>query len=192
MTPLSRDFYQRPTVEVAKDLLGKVLVHRQPGVMTAGIIVETEAYLYPDDPAAHSYHGPSPRSQPMFGPAGQAYVYLIYGMYHCVNVVTGPEGEAVLIRALEPVLGIETMKQRRGQEQETDLTSGPGKLTQALGITLDQNEADLVSSQLQLVESEYSREINSEQITATPRVGITKATERPLRFTVAGSSYLSF
>src|SRR5476651_1318105 len=125
---LKRAFYRRPTIEVARDLLGKVLVHGP----TAGIIVETEAYLGGDDMAAHSARGITPRTRVIFGPPGHAYVYFIYGMHECLNIVAEPEGVAgcVLIRALEPMTGMDIMRERRGKERIPDLASGPGKLTQ--------------------------------------------------------------
>src|SRR5258706_2613650 len=132
MRILPRDFYMQDTVEVARSLLGKVLVHGEP----AGRIVEVEAYLGEGDAAAHSARGLTPRTRVIFGAPGHAYVYLIYGMYECLNIVAEPEGKAgcVLLRALEPVAGIDVMKQRRSNR---DLCGGPGKLTQALGVTRD-------------------------------------------------------
>src|SRR5580692_2499946 len=131
---LKRPFYERPTVDVARDLLGKIVVHGP----TAGMIVETEAYPGGDDRASHSWRGITPRTRVIFGPPGHAYVYFIYGMYECLNIVAEPDGQAgcVLIRALEPVAGIEIMRQRRPAARNLeDLASGPGKLTLALGIT---------------------------------------------------------
>src|SRR5215470_6625222 len=131
---LPRSFYVRPTIEVARDLLGKVLVHGP----TAGIIVETEAYLGGDDLASHSARGITPRTRVIFGPPGYAYVYLIYGMYDCLNLVAESEGTpgCVLIRAIEPVAGIELMQKRRPSARRIeDLTSGPSRLALALGIT---------------------------------------------------------
>ena len=140
---LPRSFYQRPTIEVARDLLGKVLVHGE----AAGIIVETEAYLGGDDLAAHSARGITDRTRVIFGRPGHAYVYFIYGMYECLNLVAEPEGQAgcVLIRALEPVAGIDLMRQRRPAARKCeDLASGPGKLTLAMGITRAQNGSPTV------------------------------------------------
>src|SRR5271167_476767 len=142
MMALARSFYHRPTIEVARDLLGKVLVHGP----TAGIIVETEAYLGGDDLAAHSARGITPRTRVIFGPPGHAYVYFIYGMYECLNLVAEPEGQpgCVLVRAIEPLAGIATMRRRRpAAKRLEDLASGPGKLTLALDITRKQNGADL-------------------------------------------------
>src|SRR5438445_891737 len=144
---LPRSFYARHTVDVARDLLGKVLVHGE----TAGRIVETEAYLGGDDLAAHSARGITNRTRVIFGPPGHAYVYFIYGMYECLNLVCEPEGQpgCVLIRALEPVAGIEIMRQHRPRARSPrDLASGPGKLTLALGITRADNGADVTRRDL--------------------------------------------
>src|SRR5688572_6449164 len=144
---LPRRFYSRSTTDVAKDLLGKVLKHGD----TAGIIVETEAYLGGDDLASHSARGVTDRTRVIFGPPGHAYVYLIYGMYECLNIVAEPEGVAgcVLIRALEPVSGVDEMQRRRPAARKLrDLASGPGKLTLAMGITRELNGADLTKRPL--------------------------------------------
>jgi DNA-3-methyladenine glycosylase len=186
-TVLDRGFYARPAVEVARDCLGKILVHGK----TAGRIVETEAYLGVDDRAAHAWRGMTDRTRVIFGPPGHAYVYFIYGMYECLNFVAEPEGQAgcVLIRALEPVSGIATMQRRRpAAKRVEDLASGPGKLTLALGITRKQNGADLTRSALQV------RELRDEpavEITATPRIGITHCADWPLRFLIAGNRFVS-
>src|SRR5579871_1186682 len=139
---LKRGFYERPTVTVARELLGKVLVHGS----TAGVIVETEAYLGGEDLASHSARGITNRTRVIFGPPGHAYVYFIYGMYECLNIVAEPEGKpgCVLIRALEPVAGIEIMRRRRPTARTLhDLASGPGRLTLAMAITRAQNGADM-------------------------------------------------
>src|SRR5947209_12945240 len=144
---LKRSFYERPTVEVARDLLGKVLVHGP----AAGIIVETEAYLGGDDLAAHSSRGITERTRVIFGPPGHAYVYFIYGMYECLNLVAEPSGKpgCVLIRALEPVAGLELMQRRRPAARTIeDLASGPGKLTLAMGINRAHNGADVTRGAL--------------------------------------------
>ena len=137
---LGREFYERPVLRVARDCLGKILVHQSEDGLVAGRIVEAEAYRGPDDRASHSYGGqPTKRTAAMFGPAGHAYVFLIYGLHHHFNVVTGREGEphAVLIRAVEPLHGVELMAHRRGMAAtRKELTNGPGKLCQALGINL--------------------------------------------------------
>jgi DNA-3-methyladenine glycosylase len=184
---LPRSFYQRPTIEVARDLLGKVLVHGE----TAGIIVETEAYLGGDDLAAHSARGITDRTRVIFGRPGHAYVYFIYGMYECLNLVAEPEGKAgcVLIRALEPVAGIDLMRQRRPAARKCeDLTSGPGKLTLAMGITRAQNGADVTRGALTVREP---IEPGGVEIAVTPRVGITKCADWPLRFLIRGNRFVS-
>ncbi|HEY3839429.1 MAG TPA: DNA-3-methyladenine glycosylase [Bryobacteraceae bacterium] len=184
---LPRRFYERPATEVARDLLGKVLIHGATG----GVIVETEAYLGLKDAASHAYCGVTERNKVMFGPPGFAYVYFIYGMYECVNVVCEPEGSAgaVLIRAVEPLLGIELMKIRRpGAKRLRDVASGPGKLTIALGITRALNGADVTRGPLMLRDR---RGADPFEIEAGPRIGISKCADWPLRFTVAGSEFVS-
>jgi DNA-3-methyladenine glycosylase len=184
---LKRDFYERHTVEVARDLLGKVLVHGR----TAGVIVETEADLGGDDLAAHSARGITDRTRVIFGPPGHAYVYFIYGMYECLNLVCEPEGKpgCVLIRALEPVEGIERMRQRRpAARKDEDLASGPGKLTLAMGITRAQNGADVTRGALVVRDPAEKRRV---EIGVTPRIGITKCADLPLRFIVRGNRFVS-
>src|SRR5271155_2627406 len=166
---LPRDFYARPVIEVARDCLGKILVHGS----TAGRIVEVEAYLGVHDRAAHAWRGITDRTRVMFGPPGHAYVYFIYGMYECLNFVCEPEGSAgcVLIRALEPLAGIPIMRRRRPAARRVeDLASGPGKLTLALGITRKWNGADLVEGPLQV---RRPLEAAPFEIQVTPRIGIT-------------------
>jgi DNA-3-methyladenine glycosylase len=183
---LPRSFYARATVEVARGLLGKVLVH---GV-TAGIIVETEAYLGGDDLAAHSARGLTARTRVIFGPPGHAYVYLIYGMYECLNLVAEPDGRpgCVLIRALEPVSGVELMQARRGAIRKVaQLANGPGKLTLALGITRAHNGADVTRGSLVVREAAGT---GDREIEVTPRIGITRSAELPLRFVLLGSACL--
>lgn len=179
---LPRAFYARETISVAKALLGKQLVHLSGGVTKTGRIVEVEAYLGPHDLAAHSARGRTQRTEVMFGPPGHAYVYLIYGMYHCMNVVTEAEGHAaaVLIRALEPVSGID---QR---------TQGPGLLCRAMDITRDLNACDLVGGQNFYIMD--SPEIAPANIVARPRIGVDYAGEwkdKPLRYYIKGSSFVS-
>jgi DNA-3-methyladenine glycosylase len=184
---LKRDFYDRATVEVARDLLGKVLVHGA----TAGVIVETEAYLGGDDLAAHSARGVTERTQVIFGPPGHAYVYFIYGMYECLNLVCEPEGRpgCVLVRALEPAAGLGIMRERRpAARKPEDLASGPGRLTLALGITRAQNGADVTRGSLVVREPAESRRV---EIAVTPRIGITKCADLPLRFVVKGNRFVS-
>jgi len=152
------------------------------------VIVETESYAR-DDPACHAYVGLTPRTRVLFGPPGRAYVYLSYGIHHLLNAVAEPEGEAaaVLIRALRPTAGLERMRERRGPRPDTELCSGPGKLTEALGIDLSHNEADLTRDPFLLLEPDEPRP----EIVTGPRVGITKATELPWRFCAADSPYVS-
>ena len=184
---LKRNFYERHTVEVARGLLGKVLVHGR----TAGIIVETEAYLGGDDLAAHSAIGITDRTRVIFGPPGHAYVYFIYGMYECLNLVCEPEGKpgCVLIRALEPVAGIDWMRERRpAAKKDEDLASGPGKLTLAMAITRAQNGADVTHGALVVRDPRETRHV---EIAVTPRIGITKCADLPLRFVVKGNRFVS-
>ena len=181
---IGRKFFNQTTIELAKALLGKCLVMGE----LRGKIVETEAYLYRDDPGCHASKGLTPRNAPMFGPAGRTYVYVIYGMYHCLNIVSGKtgEGEAVLIRALEPVAGIEIMKERRGTEKIDALCSGPGKLTQAFGITKEHNNISLFTGELRIHDSREKPEIKS-----SGRIGLTVGKELQLRFFIAGNSFVS-
>ncbi|MFP4373019.1 MAG: DNA-3-methyladenine glycosylase [Spirochaetaceae bacterium] len=213
-------FYSRSALDVAPDLLGTLLCRRTGGRLRVARIVETEAYL-PDDPASHAYRGPTPRNRVMFGPPGHAYVYLIYGMHHCLNTVTEPEGTggAVLIRAAEPLFGCEEMWRARfpGSEVPAGLTdavdarllariaSGPGRLCSALGIHRDrENGARLYSGDLIIarhaviaadgtddratVVVEAPRELD---IVEDGRIGIRRAADRPWRFTIAGSPFVS-
>jgi DNA-3-methyladenine glycosylase len=186
MPVLGRSFYARDTVTVARSLLGKMLVHGE----TAGRIVETEAYLGGDDLASHSARGVTPRTRVVFGPPGHAYVYFIYGMYECLNLVAEPEGTpgCVLIRAVEPVAGIEEMRRRRPAAHTlTDLASGPGKLTLALGITRKWNGCDVTDGALTVREPGPA----DFRIAVTPRIGIRHCADRPLRFVIAGSPFAS-
>lgn len=184
---LKREFYERPTVTVARELLGKVLVHGP----TAGIIVETEAYLGGDDLASHSARGITDRTRVIFGPPGHAYVYFIYGMYECLNLVAEPAGQpgCVLIRALEPLAGIEVMRERRPAARKTeDLASGPGKLTLAMGITRAQNGADVTRGTLVVRTPTEPRRV---EIAVTPRIGIRQCADWPLRFIIRGNKFVS-
>ncbi len=184
---LHRTFYDRPVIEVSRDLLGKVLVHGR----TAGIIVETEAYLGGDDLASHSARGITDRTRVIFGPPGHVYVYLIYGMYDCLNLVCEPEGQSgcVLIRALEPAAGLEIMRTRRpAARKPEDLASGPGKLTLAMGITRAHNGVDITRGSLVVREPSEPREVD---VTVTARIGITQCADLPLRFLIRGNRYVS-
>jgi DNA-3-methyladenine glycosylase len=186
------EFYTADTTTLAQRLLGLSLIHETRQGIAASRIVETEAYLR-NDPACHASRGKTQRNAVMFGPPGHAYIYLIYGMYHCFNVVTAPEGvgEAVLIRALEPVTGIELMQKRRGTSELRNLCSGPGKLVIALGITPKQNGVSLYEGALRLEAPKTSEKPHADEIIATPRIGINVAAEAPLRFYLKGSIYAS-
>lgn len=187
---LPRSFYKRGTITVAKELLGTYLVTNLPEGRTIGQIVETESYLGATDPAAHSFNGKTKRNAVMFGPAGYAYIYFIYGMYYCINAVTAKAGagEAVLIRALEPINGIELMQKRRGTKDVTKLCSGPGKLTQAMGITPNLNEADLTSNVIYIMKKYPGKK---PEIVATTRIGIKAGSEHPWRFYIKNSPFIS-
>ena len=196
MTTLPRVFYDRDTLAVARDLLGCRLVHDTPEGRIAGRIVEVEAYHGEDDPACHAAAGRTPRTDPLYGRPGCAYVYFIYGMYHCFNVVTRAEGQpsAVLVRALEPLEGIDAMRARRASRRSadpqrlpaTEIANGPGKLCDALGITLAQNRFDLTRSLLRIEAGEPP-----ESIVWTPRVGISVGTDRFWRCFVKDSPHVS-
>jgi DNA-3-methyladenine glycosylase len=185
--PLPRSFYAHGTIRVARDLLGKIVVHGK----TSGRIVETEAYLGPGDDAAHSARGVTPRTRVIFGPPGHAYVYLIYGMYDCLNIVAEPDGVpgCVLIRALEPLEGVDLMRRRRpAVRNREDLANGPGKLTRALGIKLSHNGVDVTRGPL-TVHPPPDRQ--SLEIAVSSRIGITKAADLPLRFFIRGNPFVS-
>ena len=174
---LSREFYEGSALEVAKKLLGKQLVHHTPAGVTSGKIIEVEAYMGTEDAAAHSYKGlRGGRTEVMFGPGGFAYVYLIYGMYNCFNIVANAAEvpQAVLIRALEPVEGIELMKGRRKTDVFKNLCSGPGKLCSAMDISRAQNGADLCGDSLFVLDV---KKIPKSNILATPRINIDYAGE---------------
>ena len=170
---------------VARELIGCRIFHAGCG----GVIVETESYER-DDPACHAYVGLTERTEVLFGPPGRAYVYLSYGIHSLFNVVAEPEGEAaaVLVRAIEPTAGLEAMRARRGGRSDLELCSGPGKLTEAMGIGLGDNGADLREDPFELLAPEPGWEA---EILTGPRVGITKAVDRPWRFAAAGSPFVS-
>jgi DNA-3-methyladenine glycosylase len=180
------EFYARPVLEVARDLVGCTVAHGG----AAGMIVETEAY-HDTEPACHAYAGLTPRTETLFGPPGRAYVYRSYGVHALLNAVSEPEGvgAAVLIRALEPLAGVDAMRERRGLERIEDLCSGPGKLTQALGIWLGENGGDLNAGPI-VIAPRHPR-VRPPALVVGPRVGITRAVELPWRFSVAGSSFVS-
>ena len=202
-TPLTPAFYNRDPRRVARALLGKLLVRKTPAGILAGRIVETEAYLGQDDAAAHSAAGKTPRNAVLFGPPGRAYVYFIYGNHYCLNVSCLPDGVpgGVLFRALEPVAGLELMAKARGIEIEIvskikglatrkKISSGPGRLSEALGITRQRdNGKNLTSagSDLRIVDDGY----HVHRVVVTPRIGIAKSAERPLRYLIAGNPFVS-
>jgi DNA-3-methyladenine glycosylase len=199
--PLLRRFFDRDPREVARELLGRLLIRRESAGSIAGRVVETEAYMGVTDAAAHSASGLTKRNAILFGPPGYAYVYFIYGNHYCLNVSCMPEGDAgcVLFRALEPVAGIEEMAAYRGLELAAEprvtqlrmLTSGPGRMAEALGITRDRdNGKDLTGrakSDLWLADDG----VRPGRVAVTPRIGITKAMDEPLRFLISGNPFVS-
>ncbi len=197
---LGRGFFNRDVVSVARGLLGKLLIRREGRTLLAGRVVEVEAYLGEDDPAAHAFAGQTARNFVLFGPPGRAYVYFIYGNHYCLNVSCTPEGHGggVLFRALEPVFGLEAMARERAIDllpspratQLRLISSGPGRMAEALGITRERdNNKDLTTkkSDLWLADEGF----RPERIVATPRIGITKAVEKPLRFSIGGNLFVS-
>ena len=199
-SPLTRDFFIRDAVTVGRELLGKLLIRREGRRMMAGRIVEDEAYLGAVDPAAHAYSGRTLRNAVLFGPPGHAYVYFIYGNHYCTNVSCMPEGDAgcVLLRAMEPVAGLGAMAEARGLEVDSEtrtsplrlISSGPGRMSEALGITRARDNAkDLTDRQsdLWIADDGY----RPKRVVATPRIGIKKAAQAPLRFIIAGNPFVS-
>jgi DNA-3-methyladenine glycosylase len=194
---LPREFYDRDPRRVSRELLGKVLVRREGRRVRTARIVEVEAYLGVGDPAAHSFAGRTLRNAVLFGPPGYAYVYFIYGNHYCLNVSCLPDGVAggVLFRALEPLAGIDEMARARsvGIDSTRDLrklTSGPGRLAEAFGITRERdNGKDLTSARSDLFIADEGYRVR--RILTTPRIGITKAAERPLRYVIAGNEFVS-
>ncbi|MBI2189406.1 MAG: DNA-3-methyladenine glycosylase [Acidobacteria bacterium] len=190
---LPRSFYERPTLTVVEELLGKVLMHHTPAGMAAGMIVEAEAYIGENDPACHAAPGPTARNAPLYGAPGHAYVYLNYGIHYLVNAVTEAEGRpaAVLIRALHPVEGAALMRRRRAPSgthiADADLCRGPGNLTCALGITLAENQIDLVSSRLVIEDRGYA----VDAVRWGPRIGIRVGVEKRWRCWIAGHPSIS-
>jgi len=191
--PLTKSFYERPTLTVAAELIGKVLVHRARAGVASGMIVEVEAYIGEDDPACHAAPGPTKRNAPLYGPPGHAYVYLNYGIHNLVNAVTEAQGSpaAVLIRALAPLDGIELMRRRRaragGRFDDVSLCRGPGNLTQALGITLKHNRSDLSNGPLWIED----RGMRPGTLAWSPGIGIRVGVERPWRCSLAGHASVS-
>jgi DNA-3-methyladenine glycosylase len=188
LSPLPRSFFARHTLEVARDLLGRYLVHETSGGRLIGQIVEVEAYRGPRDPASHAYRM-TPRSKIMWGRPGTAYVYFTYGNHYCMNVVTEREGVAgaVLLRALEPIEGIEEMAKRRGTADVNLLASGPGRLTEAMNIGPKQNGVDLTDGSLYIARGHRA----ALRIRTGPRIGIRTAVDRPWRFYMAGHPCVS-
>jgi DNA-3-methyladenine glycosylase len=194
---LPRAFYARPTLEVARDLIGKVLVHETPAGLTAGVMVEVEAYIGESDPACHAAPGPTARNAPLYGPPGIAYVYLNYGIHYLVNAVTEPEGSpaAVLIRALEPLAGEALMRRRRargtGRRADSftpsELCRGPGNLTRAMGIDLRRNRFDLTAGPLRIED----RAIRRRELRWSRRVGIRVGVEQEWRVYAGDSDAVS-
>ena len=183
---MKRSFFDRSVHEVARELIGYELAIGE----TAGVIVETEAYEAAD-PACHAYVGRTARNEVLFGPPGHAYVYLSYGIHSLLNFITEPEGSAsaVLIRALAPTEGVELMRERRGRDEVSELCSGPGKLTEALGVGLPLNGADLLQPPFRL--DEPTGEWKGVEVVTGPRIGITKAADLPWRYCVKGSRFVS-
>ncbi len=189
MRMVDKDFFSDDAVRLAQKLLGCVLVHKTEDGVTAGMIVETEAYSQ-EDAASHSCRGETPRTKIMFGLGGYAYVYFTYGMHYCFNVVSGPagHGQAVLIRALEPLEGIEIMQKRRNKKLEKDLCNGPAKLVQAMGISKSDYGKPLFEGNLFI---KKSLNLSNEQISVGPRVGISKAIDTPWRFWITDNTFVS-
>ena len=188
---LPRSFYDRETETVAREMLGTILECRTDGGVASGIIVETEAYIGEHDPACHAAAGRTRRTEPLYGRPGLSYVYFIYGVHWCFNAVTRGEGlpSAVLVRAIQPVEGIELMRERRGPKvRGVNLTNGPGKLCAALGIDGSMNAQSLQRGQI--VIREGSR-IADDRIVEGPRIGITKAADWPLRFYIRDNAWIS-
>lgn len=186
---MKSSFYKKSTLEIAKSLLGKYLISRTESGVSIGKIVETEAYLS-NDPGSHSFKGKTKRNAQMFSSPGKAYVYLIYGMYNCFNVVTGVDGigEAVLIRALEPIKGIELMQKRRKTKEIKNLLSGPGKLTQAMGIAISHNGVNLEKGNLKIINKPN---LSDSEIIQTTRIGISLGNKLPYRFYIKGNPFVS-
>jgi len=191
LKPLPQEFYLQPTRQVARELIGGLLVHRVGGKVLVGRLVETEAYLAVGDPGCHAARGKTDRNAPMFGPPGTVYVYLIYGMHLCMNLVTQPEGtaEAVLLRAAEPLAGIGAMRERRGRHALKDLCSGPAKLTEAFGVTLEHNRGDVTDGRLFVAPAPDP----PAEVAVTTRIGLGEGCgeDLMLRYLVPDSPWLS-
>lgn len=192
MKPLNRSFYAKKPTEVARNLIGKHLIRQLPsGRILGGIIVETEAYGGRRDPASHAFRGMTPRNHVMFGEAGHTYVYFTYGFHHCLNFVTGKKGiaSAVLIRAIEPTIGLEYMEEIRGNMNHRELTNGPGKLCQALSIDRTLNGCDVTDSKSPV--KVYEGDSSLVTVNASFRVGITKGVTRKWRFFAESNEFVS-
>ena len=189
ISEINKEFFLHDTVTVAKDLLGCLLVHKTPKGLVGGYIVETEAYLGYEDPACHSYRSRTKRNEVMFLGPGLVYVYLIYGLYYCLNFTSDSEDkpEAVLIRALEPVTGIDIMQKNRNKTKLKELCSGPGKLAQALGIGMELNGTRFGDK---ITIYDRTNELK-DHIIATTRIGISQAADLPLRFYIKGNQFIS-
>jgi DNA-3-methyladenine glycosylase len=199
---LPQAFYEQHTLDVARQLLGKTLLVVPEGgedTATAGIIVETEGYIGPEDPACHAYTGRTRRNDILWGPPGLAYVYFTYGNHWMVNVATGPEGyaAAVLVRAVQPILGLEAMRDRRGlyrlkgKPEDRQLTNGPGKLCQAMGITGALNGQPFAGPRLYLAQTPPDFQLPAFETVETTRIGITRAVDFPWRYYVKGNKFVS-
>jgi DNA-3-methyladenine glycosylase len=188
--PLPAAYYHAPTLDLARDLLGKTLWRRTAEGAVAGIIVETEAYISAIDPASHNYRKPSPRSQTMFGPPGHAYIYFTYGMHYCLNVVTEPEGTsaAILIRALQPMYGTDLVVARCPTTARRDLCRGPGRVCRALALTLADDGTDLTGADLWI--SAIS-DLPPFEIGTSLRIGISQGVDLPWRFFIQGNASVS-
>ncbi len=187
---LDQDFFARPCLEVAPELVGCRLVHNDSGTRLAGRIVEVEAYLGQGvDPGSHAYRRSTPRNRVMFGPPGHLYVYRIMGIHLCANIVCEPDGQAaaVLLRAVEPLEGLEVMQARRGERPTRELTNGPGKLTQAFGVCLEDSGRSIIGD-LRIEPSECALE---NDILVGPRIGLSEGQDLPYRFFVAGSRFVT-
>ena len=187
---LLREFFARDPVVLARDLLGRVLFYKTPEGLLAGRIVETEAYTGAADPASHAFRGPTARNAVMFGPAGHAYVYFTYGMHHCLNVTAGAQGTAgaVLLRALEPLAGVEIMRARGDHGPESRLLSGPGKVGRAFGLSLVDNGRDFTRGPLGLA---TGAPVPDREVAISRRIGISRAVDLPYRFAVLSSPSVS-
>jgi DNA-3-methyladenine glycosylase len=185
LRPLSRRFYARTALELARELIGRLLVRELNGRLLVGRVVEAEAYG-PNDPASHSFRGPTPRNASMFGSPGNAYVYVSHGIHNCLNAVAEPP-TAVLLRALEPIEGLEEMRRRRRTERERLLCAGPGRLCEALGIGRNLDGHDLTLGEgLWIARGRRARDV-----VVTPRIGLNVAVDWPWRFVLAGSRFAS-